>query len=189
MVEILKLLQERDKVAFEQSKIILKLIEEPLNKALQYFTKDARKIDWNAIDLIAEDKFVYIYGFITVNLGETISNGGKLIQVDEQYLKENPINDIRIMLPIPVVEKGDPEEILDHLRIYWELTRVMSRQDIINVVHTMKLDSLRDILQNMTVLDRITKPKEFEGFNVENLSDFQVSQIKYFIEEGSKAKN
>lgn len=187
MVEIVSLIKLRDNSLYETSKIILSQIEGALNKALQYYMKDGRHINWISIDLIGNDAFVFIRGETKAQLGEIINNGVQKITVDEDYLKLNPVCDVQLLLPSSVVEHGDSEEIFNHIKVFYDLRQLLSRDDIINLIYTLRIDTLADITSS--VLDQLTKPEEFEGFRISELTDPQIIQLKYFHETGSKVKN
>lgn len=152
--------------------------------------KEDRDVTWSSIELTpTTDKFVILSGYIRVHVGDVVSLGDTKITVTDEFVKTNPVNLVRVILPISIVEKNDAELMHEHINYYNQLKQVMPIEELLSLVNKLKVETFADILASDAALDVVTRPKEFDGFNLENLSDLHQLQVRYFTESGSKTKN
>lgn len=192
MSKLLEKIISRDKLFFNVSVDILAGITEKLNKAFQYLIKDVREVKWDSIELVAgTTNFVYVQGTFTPQIGDIVTyDDGSKAEITADTLNKAYRNFIRIMLPLKILEEGDAIEIFEKMKDYNQLNSLMSRDELIDTINSIKCEDLADILQDDEILAKITRPKQIAGFLTRDMTEQQVIQLGFWErierEEGYK---
>lgn len=196
MNPIRKAINERNKTYLAETQKLIALFIDKLNKAVQYFIKIDRDIEWKSVEFIpGSETFIYVVGFVEIKLGDIISINDKKIVIDENYLSTNPnITPIRIMISIEDLNAMAPHELYGKIKEFYDLASFMSHEQIAAAVATLKITNLHDLLEkNITEFNNAltdVEPRNVEelSFDLSSLSDDQRQQLRYHLDK-MKTKN
>lgn len=195
MNPIRKAINVRNKVYYEDTQKLIALFIDKLNKAVQYFIKIDRDVDWKSVEFIpGSDTFLYIIGLVDVKIGDVIVyNESTRLVVDEEYIKSNPPRTpIRIMISVEDLDTLTAKELYQKIKDFYELSSIMSHDQIASIITTNKINDITEVLDYVTTpLPNETKtdasPNEPQ-FNLSKLTEEQRQQIKFY-NDTSKTKN
>lgn len=194
-------LNNRNKIYFDTTQEILSKFVERLNKAVLFFMKADRDVTWGSVEFVpGSNHFVYITGMLSVQLGDVVVYGNNKTNVDEDFLKNNSSQTlVRVMLSIDDLENAEPKVLYNKIRDFYELSAIMSQEQLVKLLSARKLDSLEELLQELggPMVDDNEEQKEgtsptneFEfketpvptQFDISKLTKEQKSQIAFHID-------
>lgn len=166
MSDISFLLKKREETYQQITKEIIALFKETLDKAMQYAMKDDRTIDWFSFEVLDDLKnFVYIQGYFTSKISDELIVDGTKVTITQTNQNKNSRFVVRLLLPIKLLESGNAEEI------YKAINDLMQSNKLAEPDNTK--DDIRD--DN----SKLERPKEFMGFDIENLPDDKIQQLMF----------
>ena len=180
MSELLDKLSNRDKIYNEISLEILSHYKDKLDKAIQFFIKDDRQLEWTSIRVADKgNKFVIISGSLLLNVNDivTFSDGTSYKLTDEN---QNFKQSLELLIPITILENGTSEELYKKIGDYHQLCGILSLSNLIDLINKINCSDLSEILNNDHVIDRITRPEKVAGFNTNNMTDDQIKQLMLY---------
>lgn len=196
MNPIRKAINVRNNVYYESTQKLIALFVDKLNKAVQYFIKIDRDVDWKSVEFIpGSDIFVYIVGLVDIKIGDVVVyNESTKLVVDEDYLKTNPPRTpIRIMISVEDLDVMTAKELYEKIKEFYDLSSVMSHEQIANLITTNKITDISDVLDHVTSAsfekeDLTSSSKEEPSFDLAKLTEEQRQQLKFNFDK-LKTKN
>lgn len=190
MTDILSLIEKRKEIYHQETKKIIALFEEKLNKAMQYMMKDDRAITWFSLETIPDlVDYVYLKGHFQTRLFDVLIINGEKVTITEEKLRENPNFLLKLMLPIKMLESGTSEDIYKAISDYMQLNRLTESDKLEEAIKNSKSENLSELMEDEQFIDEITRPKEFMGFDIENLSDEKIKQLMFSALLMTESKN
>jgi hypothetical protein len=178
------LVKSRDLEYKLATKQIISKFEERLQTALQSLFKTQRSMIFTDVSLLPNiENYVYVSGYLELIVGDIVLLNNKEIILDETNINSYK-NQFKITISTKTLDSGEPKEILDNINDIQRLQSVLSADDLVEYLKNTDDLPQAELVKSKKyddILNKITKPKSIDVFDVSNLTDSQISQLVYFM--------
>ena len=184
IININKLLEERQKHFADKTDEILKPISEKLSEAFRkIYNAEGREFKWTGIErLEGSTKSVMVQGNMPLQIGEVVTIKDENITIDES--NKNSYNRfVKFSFPIIMLELGTSEELCEHMEKISKLGSFVNvtPEQLVKLIDKAADDYDTKVLNDpskLAMFDAATKPSEVLGFSTDILSDEQIRKLK-----------
>ena len=178
-VDMLLCKRDYDNQAFTRK--IIELFSGNLTKAVQMLYKFDRAIKWYKVERFpAVDNYVLVRGDVEIRLGDilTLPNGEVLI--DETNINQFT-RPVHYTLNSKILQHGTVEAVFQHIAFVDGIAKSLPELEVIQVLRSGAV-SENVVMENPTlkpILEKITRPTSFEGFDTSTLDESQFNTLRY----------
>lgn len=181
MTKIYTKILERKKNYNSETKNILNLLSEKIDKAMFHVIKEDRKFEWFSIELVSENKnFLFIKGICQLQIGDVFVDNDERVLITDENLSIVGNVDINLVLPVKVIDDGTPLEIYDNIQIFYSLKNIMHSEKFQKLFEDERCVDYNFILDNMKNIDKI-KPALIAGFDTNRMSEDQINNLSLYV--------
>jgi len=167
MLDIKELFEERSRLYYENTDLILQSMPHVLEGVLLALEEDAgSNVVWEDAQLAPEDDVIVLIGFIQLIPGENIVlDTGKTISITEDNA-ETFRRILRVGIPLDLVENGSVEEITEYF-IQRKEKNYENIEEIVDAIDNLETQAATSIT----------------GFDTEGLSEDKIRQIMQHLDK------
>lgn len=178
----------RNKLYNQSTQIMLAKYKDVLGIVFDNVTQSKMNIRWIALDFHAHNTLLLnIMGMGKHNIGDMVVNeSGETMYIDETNV-DNYITQMRFVLPLEAVDKGDSNGIIQFLREYSHLAETITQEAL-----EFAVSDIVFLKENFTIfansLKDVKSPSKitYDGFDLagHGLDDLQIQQLRILRPEG-----
>jgi hypothetical protein len=185
------LLSKRDYDGQAFTRKIIELFSANLTKAVQMQNKYDRAIKWNKVERFPSiDNYVVVMGEVEVRPGDVLSTASGEVLIDDTNINQFT-RPVKYVLNSKILQHGTVEALYQHIMFVASSASSLSEADLIQVLRSGAVsDNL--VLENPTlkpILDKITRPTSFEGFDTSTLDEAQFNTLRYCASMSKTSKH
>lgn len=190
---LIGLIDFRDEMHKNLTETIFGSFQVKLSAAVMFYMNLQHPVTWLSIEKFKGlDGFVSVSGIVLPIIGSTvrISETEEVIITPDNFT--NYKNLARFVVPVRLLENGSKMQLMEFIRDLAGITAIATQQELEQMLkefHFDDLDSLTSHPSYIKMLDKVTKPKQFDGFDISNFSDEQIKQLYVFSHARSETKN
>lgn len=181
IASLVELLEFRDEMHKNLTETAFGPFQVKLNAAVMFYMNLQHPVTWLSIDKFKGlDGFVSVSGIVLPIIGSSV----KVSETEEITITPDNFtnfkNIARFVVPVRLLESGTKMQIMEFIRDLAGITAIATQQELEQMLkefHFDDLDSLTSHPSYVKMLDKVTKPKEFEGFDISEFSDEKIKQL------------
>lgn len=190
---LIELLEFRESMYENLTVTAFKPFQSKLSDAVAFFLNVKTPVHWLSIEKLPNvDGFVTVSGFLLAEIGSTvkISPTESVDITPDNFQKFKSL--VRFVIPVRLLEEGDKMQILNFIRDLSSISAITPPEELERMLKEFHFDDMTSLTSHESynkMLEQVTKPKEFDGFNISEFSDEQIKQLHMFSNTRSETRN
>ena len=185
------LLSKRDYDGQAFTRKIIELFSANLTKAVQMFYKFDRAIKWTKVErFTAVNNYVLVRGEVEIRPGDVLTLPTGEVLIDETNVNQYT-RPLYYTLNSKILQHGTVEAIYQHVAFVDGVAKSLPEAEVIEVLRSGAV-SESVVMENPTlkpILDKITRPTTFEGFDTSTLDEAQFNTLRHCANMSKTSKH
>lgn len=181
---ISKLLSERDHDFKSKTVDIIEIVKDRLTATFERLYEVTNlEISWYEFTPLSKSKqLIDVKGSVKLIVGEEIMVGDQTILVTEEN-KDQYRKSTQFVFPLNMLETATVDELFAYMKKINTAAVIVSDTELQKIMETESDNYANKLLEDISRLDSLTKPKEVLGFKSESLTDDQIRQLSLFAHQ------
>lgn len=190
---LIELIDFRESMYQNLTQTAFKPFESKLSDAVTFFLNTKSPVHWLTVEKLKDiEGFVTISGFVLPEIGSTFkaSETDSVVITPDNFQKFRSL--VRFVIPVRLLEEGSKMQILGFIRDLSAISAITPPEELERMLKEFHFDDMVSLTSHESynkMLDKVTKPKEIDGFDVSEFSDEQIKQMHMFTHARSETRN